>query len=90
MSIFAVLLRQGQELTDDQIERVSSQKFYKVNDKTYLIVSDGLTSDISEALGMNDKVDVEGVVLRLTSARAGWFSPSVWEWFNKIESQTNG
>ena len=26
MSIFAVLLRRGQELTDNQIERVSSQK----------------------------------------------------------------
>ena len=90
MSIFAVLLSQGQELTEDKIERVSSQKFYKANDKTYLIASDKLTSDISEALGMNKEGEVEGVVLRLTSARAGWFSPSVWEWFNKIESQTNG
>ena len=90
MSIFAVLLGQGQGLTDDQIERVSAQKFYKVNDTTYLIVSDELTSDISEALGMNEEKKVEGVVLKLNSARAGWFSLSVWEWFNKIESETNG
>lgn len=88
MSIFAVLFDKDQALTNEQIKKIdnlSSQKPFKVNDGAFLITSDGLSSDISESLGMNKAEGVTGVVLKLNAARQGWFSAEIWEWFNKAE-----
>ena len=85
MSVFVVIFGKNQVLDEEKLASVSSQKPYKINDTSFLVTSDELTSDVSEELGMNDDQAVEGVVLSLNGARAGWFSVAVWEWLNKAQ-----
>ncbi len=88
MHVFTVMLNEpaAPDFAEAVNEHFPKRKHYKVNDMTYLVQSDELTSDICEKLGLDDKKKNIGVVLRLNSARAGWYDPTIWEWFEAAAS----
>ena len=90
MSAFAVLL---EEAPDESLKNKIEQAYprphhYKVNECSYLVRAEGITGDVASELGMNKEGGVVGIVLKLNSARAGWYDPTIWEWFQLEEDES--
>lgn len=85
MTIYAIVLNEPNEAAWRQVKSEWPDRHYIVTDSLAFVAPEGfiLTEDIAEAIGMDERGGVTGVVIEVTSY-SGFNKPGLWEWARKL------
>ena len=78
--VFAVLF---DEPTEDAIKRLAElyRAYYQLTDSLFLVRTRSLAEDVAVATRIKGKErEVNGVVLKLSDAYAGYYNRTLWDW----------
>ena len=83
MSIFAVIVDQPSPALDAKIKaKFDEPRRYKLNDRTWMVVSDQLSNPLADELEIRTGNYGRAVVIRVSNSTSGWQQKSFWEWMS--------
>ena len=86
MSVFAVVFtRSHTEITDSVKEHFPGA--YQLTDSTFLVRSEGLSSQIAELVGIKgENRRFAGAVFKINHSYSGFTSRDLWEWLDEADA----
>lgn len=92
MSGFVILLHtdEQKESNDEIRKRIKAEypgsEHFEFSEFTYLVTGPRLTSDVREALGINEENSLSAAILRLNGSYSGRSWVRLWEWMRAAEA----